>query len=88
MGMNNTENCQAILEKGSWPVPPVFTWLQKLGGIEDAEMERVFNMGIGLVLVLSPYYETTITSMLEEAGLAHWKIGRIVSGPRSVKWYQ
>ena len=80
------ENTQAILEKGSWPVPPVFTWLQKLGGIEEAEMDRVFNMGIGLVLVFSPYYETTITSLLTDAGLANWKIGHIAAGPRAVVW--
>jgi phosphoribosylformylglycinamidine cyclo-ligase len=80
------DNTQAILEKGSWPIPPVFTWLQRLGGIEEAEMERVFNMGIGLVLVISPYYESTITSMLADAGLSHWKIGEIKSGPRSVIW--
>jgi len=82
------DNIQAVLEKGSWPLPPVFTWLQKLGGIEDLEMERVFNMGIGLALVISPYYETTITSMLTDSGLAHWKIGEITSGQRSVVWKQ
>ena len=49
-------------------------------------MERVFNMGIGLVLDISPYYEPTITSMLNDAGLDHWKIGEIKSGPRSVIW--
>ena len=82
------DGTQAVLEKGSWPIPPVFTWLQGLGGIEDAEMERVFNLGIGLVLVISPYYETTISSMLNDAGLAHWKLGQIVTGPKSVVWRQ
>jgi phosphoribosylformylglycinamidine cyclo-ligase len=82
------ENTQAILNKGSWPVPPVFSWLQKLGGIEDDEMERVFNMGIGLSLVFNPHYETTITSMLNDAGLVHWKLGEIHAGPRSVVWAQ
>jgi phosphoribosylformylglycinamidine cyclo-ligase len=64
----------------------VFTWLQKLGGIEEAEMERVFNMGIGLAIVFSPYYEMTIRGLLEEAGLAHWKIGIVESGERGVVW--
>ena len=80
------EGTQAVLEKGSWPVPPVFTWLQGLGGIEEEEMERVFNMGIGLALVVSPYYESTVTSMLSDAGLAHWKLGEIKSGERAVVW--
>jgi phosphoribosylformylglycinamidine cyclo-ligase len=80
------ENIQALLEKGSWPVPPVFNWLQNLGSIDDDEMERVFNMGIGLVLIISPYYEATISSFLSDAGFAHWKIGQITSGQRSVVW--
>jgi phosphoribosylformylglycinamidine cyclo-ligase len=80
------DGVQAILEQGSWPTPPVFSWLQKLGGIEDAEMERVFNMGVGLAIVFSPYYETTITGLLSDAGLAHWKIGHIAAGPKSVVW--
>jgi phosphoribosylformylglycinamidine cyclo-ligase len=80
------EKTQAILERGSWPVPPVFTWLQNLGGVEADEMERVFNMGIGLVLVFSPYYETTIRGFLDEAQLTHWKIGHVAAGERSVVW--
>ena len=52
----------------------------------NAEMERVFNMGIGLALIFSPYYEATITSLLADAGLPHWKIGHIASGERSVIW--
>jgi phosphoribosylformylglycinamidine cyclo-ligase len=80
------DGVRAVLDRGSWPVPPVFTWLQRLGGIDDDEMERVFNMGIGLVLVFNPHYEGTISRMLEEAGLAHWKIGEIASGPKSVAW--
>jgi phosphoribosylaminoimidazole (AIR) synthetase len=51
-------------------------------------MERVFNMGIGLALVFNPHYETTITSMLSDAGLVHWKLGHIQTGPRSVVWKQ
>jgi phosphoribosylformylglycinamidine cyclo-ligase len=80
------EGTQAILDKGSWPVPPVFSWLQGLGGIDDDEMERVFNLGIGLVLVFNPHYETTVHSMLDDAGLAHWKLGEIRSGTKSVEW--
>ncbi|KAL5983342.1 Phosphoribosylformylglycinamidine cyclo-ligase, chloroplastic/mitochondrial [Asimina triloba] len=38
----------------SWEIPAVFKWIQEAGGIEDAEMRRTFNMGIGMVLVVSP----------------------------------
>jgi phosphoribosylformylglycinamidine cyclo-ligase len=69
-------------------VPAIFQWLQKLGGIDSDEMERVFNMGIGLVLVVSGYYEATITGMLADAGLAHWKLGQIIAGDERVVWKQ
>jgi len=46
--------CVARIRKGGWPVPPVFALIQRLGGVKEDEMFRVFNMGIGLVLVVSP----------------------------------
>ena len=67
-------------------MPPVFPWLQRLGDIDDDEMERVFNMGIGLALVFDPYYENSIRHMLGEFGLANWIVGHITSGPRAVVW--
>jgi len=80
------EGTQAQLVQGSWTVPPIFPWLQQLGDIDDAEMERVFNMGIGLALVFDPYFENSIRHMLDESGLANWVIGKIVVGERSVVW--
>jgi len=70
---------QARIDPDSWRVPPVFAWLQQLGEIDDAEMERVFNMGIGLVLVVSPYYADSIQRMLTDHGLDNWPIGKIVA---------
>jgi phosphoribosylformylglycinamidine cyclo-ligase len=80
------DGARAVLDRTSWPVPPVFHWLQGLGNIDDEEMERVFNLGIGLVLVFDPYFENSIRHMLEEFGLASWPIGRIAAGPRAVIW--
>ena len=80
------EGLQAIIERASWPSPPVFGWLQRLGEIDDAEMERVFNMGLGLVLVVSPYYADSIRHQLADCGLASWPIGQIVEAPRGVRW--
>jgi phosphoribosylformylglycinamidine cyclo-ligase len=79
------ENLQRILPPGlgaqidqnSWPVPPVFTWLQQLGEIDDAEMARVFNRGVGLVVVVSPYYADRIQSMFRQCGLDNWRIGAV-----------
>ena len=72
--------CVARIEKGTWPVPPIFGLVQRLGGVEEAEMFRVFNMGIGMVLVVSPYYVGAITRRLEERGERVWPIGEIVEG--------
>jgi phosphoribosylformylglycinamidine cyclo-ligase len=74
------------IDRGSWPVLPVFTWLQKLGEVDDDEMYRVFNMGIGLALVVSPYYAESIQQQLAKTGLQSWVIGRAVEGNRTVKW--
>src|SRR6266550_2412560 len=51
---------RVFLKKGSWPMPPVFPWLQKLGDIEEAEMYRVFNMGIGFVMIVGQYYADSV----------------------------
>ncbi len=77
---------QVVLRRGSWPVPPVFTWLQRLGQVEQAEMERVFNMGVGLVLAVSPYYAESIRAQLAKAGLESWEIGSVQDGPQGVVW--
>ena len=80
------EGIQVVVDRGSWPVPAVFTWLQRLGDVEQAEMDRVFNMGLGLALVVSPYYAHSIRRQLKRAGLGSWKIGRVREGPQGVVW--
>lgn len=66
-----------VIDKDSWPVPPVFTWLQKLGEVADDEMARVFNCGVGLALVVSEHFAESITAQLTDLGLDNWTIGRI-----------
>jgi phosphoribosylformylglycinamidine cyclo-ligase len=80
------EGTRALLDRTSWQVPPVFPWLQGLGNIDDDEMERVFNMGIGLALVFDPYFENSIRHMLADFGLQSWVLGQITAGQRSVTW--
>jgi len=65
------------IEPNSWNISPVFSWLQKLGDVDHEEMSRVFNMGIGLVLVVSPFYADNICRMLNEEGLECWRIGSV-----------
>jgi len=77
---------RVTIERGSWPVPPVFSWLQRLGEIETNEMDQVFNMGIGLVLVVSPHYADSIRHQLADCGLDCWQIGQAAAGERGVQW--
>ena len=68
---------QVVLERDSWAVPAVFPWVQALGEIEQAEMERVFNMGVGMVLVVSPHFAESIRTQLHDAGFDNWAIGTV-----------
>lgn len=88
------ENVKRILPHGvdvridryCWPIPPVFSWLRQLGQVDDDEMDRVFNMGIGLVLIVSDFYAESIIRMLAQSGLESWKIGLVVEGTQRVVW--
>jgi phosphoribosylformylglycinamidine cyclo-ligase len=76
----------AVIERGSWPAAPVFAWLAELGGVEQAEMDRVFNMGVGLALVVSEYYAESIQQQMGALGFETWRIGGVVEGSGAVKW--
>ena len=80
------EGVRVVLRRGSWPVPPVFAWLKRLGQIEDDEMDRVFNLGLGLVLVVRPHFADSVGHQLADLGLASWPIGRVEAGERGVVW--
>jgi len=82
------EGVQVVIDRGSWPVPPIFTWIKRLGEIDEAEMDRVFNMGIGLVLVVSSFYAESIRHQLARSRIDTWPIGRVQEGPRGVVWGQ
>ena len=56
-------------------MPGVFPWVQRLGCIDPAEMDRVFNMGVGMVLVVSPHFADSIQRQLADLGHENWKIG-------------
>ncbi|MBN2473825.1 MAG: phosphoribosylformylglycinamidine cyclo-ligase [Pirellulales bacterium] len=80
------EGIRVVIDRDSWPVPAVFTWLQRLGEVEPAEMDRVFNMGIGLVLVVRPHFADSIRRQLARYGLKSWQIGHAEPGQREVIW--
>lgn len=70
----------ARVERGSWPVPPVFGYLQRAGGVPQREMERTFNMGLGMVLVVAARHVADAEGCLDSAGEAHYRIGEVVRG--------
>jgi phosphoribosylformylglycinamidine cyclo-ligase len=76
----------AVVELGSWPVPPIFEHLRTLGNVPQAEMMRTFNMGIGMVLVLPAAHFKKVQSMLDRAGEKAFTIGRVVKGDRKVQY--
>ncbi len=78
------EHVQVVLQRGSWPVPAVFPWVQRLGRIADDEMERVFNMGIGMVLVVAPHAAEGIMRRLADLGQESCPIGTVRSAATEV----
>jgi len=76
----------AVIDRGSWEEPPVFRWLQQLGQVADEEMTRVFNRGVGLVLVVSNFYASRVIELLRAAKYSSWQIGEIVPGQGHSRW--
>jgi phosphoribosylformylglycinamidine cyclo-ligase len=77
-----------IFLRRSWPVPPVFGWLQRLGNIEPAEMECVFNMGIGFAMIVSPYFAESIQRQLAEDRIKAYVIGEVRAGEPGVEFVE
>ena len=78
------EGCQAVLDPRAWPVPPIFRIIQEAGRIEDAEMRRTFNMGLGYLLVVRPGDAARAAQILSAAGERVFDAGEIQAGARSV----
>lgn len=80
------EACAADLD-APWTLPPVFPWLARTGGVAGAEMLRVFNCGVGMVLVVREADANAAVALLETQGIAPLRLGRIVAaeGAASVR---
>jgi phosphoribosylformylglycinamidine cyclo-ligase len=76
------ENTQAVLHRDSWQMPELFRWLQMKGGVADAEMVRVFNCGIGMVVIVSPSQADAAIKSLIAQGLTAWTVGEVVERPQ------
>ncbi|MEK9623146.1 MAG: phosphoribosylformylglycinamidine cyclo-ligase [Halieaceae bacterium] len=70
-------NLGAEIERDSWQLPPVFRWLQAGGNIEESEMLRTFNCGIGMILVVDQAAASSTLEALAAQGVTGWELGRI-----------
>ncbi|HUN93761.1 MAG TPA: phosphoribosylformylglycinamidine cyclo-ligase [Burkholderiaceae bacterium] len=71
------EHLKAVIRRGSWARPAIFDWLQRHGRVEDAEMHRVFNCGIGMVVVVATADAQRVRQEFESLGERCWEIGII-----------
>jgi phosphoribosylformylglycinamidine cyclo-ligase len=80
-----SDKLDAKLDRGSWDVPPIFKFLQDKGNVEDAEMFKVFNMGIGYTLIVRPHFADAVQRQLSKAGETVYRLGEIVKGSGQVR---
>jgi phosphoribosylformylglycinamidine cyclo-ligase len=69
-----------IIARDTWPILPIFSVMQEIGSVTDAEMYRTFNMGVGMVIVCAPQDAATIKAHLSERGETCYEIGRVETG--------
>jgi phosphoribosylformylglycinamidine cyclo-ligase len=89
-----TENLPRVLPGGrrarltpsAWPVPPIFAAIQRAASVDDAEMRRTFNMGLGFLLVVAADDVAAATQRLETAGERVFTVGEIVAGEPGVDY--
>jgi phosphoribosylformylglycinamidine cyclo-ligase len=76
----------ARVQKGSWPILPLFQFIQEKGGVSEDEMFRTFNMGIGMILVVSEEDAPRVTEQLQSRGEECFDIGCIIQGDNGVEY--
>jgi len=80
------EGTAAKIHPGSWPVLPVFEYMQRVGDVANDEMFRTFNMGIGMVAICDPEAGDLLESHLDRIGQPHYRIGEVVAGDGRVHY--
>ncbi len=71
---------RAIIDKSSWQIPEIFTWLQDQGSIAEEEMWRTFNLGVGMIICLPEEAVSSALTLLEQINEPAWLIGHIETG--------
>ncbi len=73
-----------VINRNSWSVPAIFSYIQQLGAISNSEMEKVFNLGIGAAIVISKEQADSAMSYLKDLGHDSWIIGNVIDGNQKV----
>ena len=75
-----------VVVAGSWPIPRIFSELQRIGSVDDAEMRRTFNMGIGMIAAVAESDATSVIDSLAASGVGAHRIGVVDTGAGSVRY--
>ncbi|MFK7778184.1 MAG: phosphoribosylformylglycinamidine cyclo-ligase [Gimesia sp.] len=78
------DNRRIEMKKSSWEVPALFRWLQSLGNIDEAEMLRVFNMGIGMVAIVRAEHSDAVQEKLQASHVPTHILGKVTEGEKGV----
>ncbi len=78
--------CRAVLVRGSWTIPPIFSEIRRLGMVDDDEMCRVFNLGLGMVVAVPADSVARVTTALSVAGVDPVVVGWVEEGTRGVEF--
>jgi phosphoribosylformylglycinamidine cyclo-ligase len=80
------KHVDAQIDANSWELPMIFQWLQRSGNVDTSEMRRVFNMGIGMAVVVSEFYAASVAAQVTDLGIGCRPIGKIVPGTGTVQY--
>jgi phosphoribosylformylglycinamidine cyclo-ligase len=78
------DNVSVEIKKGTWKLLPIFELMQKIGNVEENEMFRTFNMGVGMIIICGQVNALQIKSHIENYGEKCYEIGRVISGNKEV----
>ncbi len=79
------KNCNVVVRKNSWPVPPLFRMLADSGGIGESELYQVFNMGIGMTMVVASDHADEVMRFVKSQKQKAWIIGEVIRGAGDAK---
>lgn len=79
------EGLTVRIRRDHWPVPPVFQLIARKGPVDHLEMQRVFNMGVGLVMIVAPAFASSIMDRLKRNGERCWQLGTVKRGT-TIQW--